>query len=213
MVTEFRKISRRTILSVIIALPLLGSLATSSSVLAAQPIILVMGDSISAEYGLPRGTGWVALLSSKLKSHTVVNASISGETTAGGLSRLPALLEKHRPAMVIIELGANDALRGMPLVSTRQNLATMIEQSRAVKAKVLLTGMQLPPNYGGYAKSFASLFPELAQEKKIGLVPFLLEGIAQDLRYFQADRIHPTEQAQAVLLSNVWPVLQKMIGK
>jgi acyl-CoA thioesterase I len=204
---------RRQVLSMIMALPLLSALAASPQPAAAQPVILVVGDSISAEYGLARGSGWVALLSTQVSSHTIVNASISGETTAGGLTRLAALLAKHEPSIVILELGANDALRGMALSSTRQNLASMIDQSKAKKVQVLLLGMQLPPNYGQYAKTFAGLYAELAKEKKVALVPFLLEGIAQDIRYFQSDRIHPTAQAQPKLLANVLPELQKLLRK
>ncbi len=183
------------------------------------PIILVLGDSLSAEYGLRRGTGWVALLEKKLagdkKTARVVNASISGDTTSGGRSRLPGLLAQYRPGTVVIELGGNDALRGLPLDMTEKNLAAMTQASKKAGAKVLLLGMQVPPNYGdAYASGFANLFPRVARTEKVALVPFLLKGIADGddpLANFQADRIHPNEPSQAKLLANVWPELKKLI--
>jgi len=173
------------------------------------PVVLVLGDSLSAEYGIKRGSGWVQLLSERLQQQKfrwqVVNASVSGETTSGGRSRLPVLLQQHRPRIVIIELGANDGLRGLSLNVTRQNLLAMIQDAQQSRAKVLLVGMQLPPNFGAsYTRDFADLFRRLAKERKTALVPFLLEGIAADLSYFQEDRIHPNEKAQARLLDNVW---------
>ena len=181
--------------------------------------ILVVGDSLSAEYGLKRGTGWVALLeqqlSSERKNAKVINASISGETTSGGRSRLPALLAQHRPTTVVIELGGNDALRGLPLDMTEKNLITMTQSSKKTGAKVLLVGMQVPPNYGdAYSTGFANLFPKVAQTEKVALVPFFLKGIAdaQDpVANFQADRIHPNEPSQAKMLANVWPELKKLL--
>ena len=181
--------------------------------------ILVLGDSLSAEYGLKRGTGWVALLEKRLEQEghrlAVVNASISGDTTAGGLSRLPALLAQHQPQLVVIELGGNDALRGMPLQSTRSNLRTMVAQCKARGAKVLLLGMQMPPNYGpAYAADFAGLYQETAKAEKVGLVPFFLKGVADGPtadQLFQSDRIHPLEAAHPTLLNNVWPALLKLI--
>ncbi len=172
-------------------------------------VVLVLGDSLSAEYGIKRGSGWVKLLSERLEQKKfrwqVVNASVSGETTSGGRSRLPALLQQHRPRIVIIALGANDGLRGLALSATRQNLLSMIQAVQQSGAKVLLVGMQLPPNFGAsYTHDFAHLFPQLAKERKTALVPFLLEGIAADLSYFQDDRIHPNEKAQVHLLGNVW---------
>lgn len=186
---------------------------------SALPTVLVVGDSLSAEYGLRRGTGWVALLQARLQSGSVraqvVNASISGDTTSGGRSRLPALLQQHRPQLVVIELGGNDALRGLPLAMTRENLENMARQAQQSGAKVLLVGMQVPPNYGSdYANRFASLFAEVARERKTGLVPFLLKGVADaddPTQLFQRDRIHPTEQAQPTLLDNVWPALRKQL--
>ena len=181
--------------------------------------ILVLGDSLSAEYGLKRGSGWVALLEQRLRAEniaaTVVNASISGDTTAGGRSRLGALLAQHRPSHVLIELGANDALRGLPLQLTEDNLNQMTQAAQKAGARVLLIGMQMPPNYGlGYSARFASLFASVAKANKALLVPFLLKGIADapdSSRLFQADRLHPREEAQALILDNVWPDLQKLL--
>ncbi len=182
---------------------------TATAAASRAPVVLVLGDSLSAEYGIKRGSGWVQLLSERLEQQKfrwqVVNASLSGETSSGGRSRLPALLQQHRPRIVIIELGANDGLRGLSLDATRQNLRTMIQAAQQSGARVLLVGMQLPPNFGiSYTRDFADLFRQLAKERKTALVPFLLEGIAADLSYFQDDRIHPNEKAQARLLDNVW---------
>jgi len=182
--------------------------------------ILVVGDSISAEYGLQRGQGWVALLAQRLQQvkspYQVQNASISGDTTSGGLSRLPALLKEHRPAVVIIELGANDALRGLPLKDARANLTAMVRAAKAAGAKVLLLGMQVPPNFGAsYQRDFAAMFAEVAQAEKASLVPFLLKGVAEqpDIEnWFQADRIHPQAKGHPLLLDNVWPILKPMLG-
>ncbi|MFN6184211.1 MAG: arylesterase [Burkholderiales bacterium] len=182
---------------------------TATAAASRAPVVLVLGDSLSAEYGIKRGSGWVQLLSERLEQQKfrwqVVNSSVSGETSSGGRSRLPALLQQHRPRIVIIELGANDGLRGLSLDATRQNLRTMIQAAQQSGARVLLVGMQLPPNFGiSYTRDFADLFRQLAKERKTALVPFLLEGIAADLSYFQDDRIHPNEKAQARLLDNVW---------
>ena len=182
---------------------------TATAAASQAPVVLVLGDSLSAEYGIKRGSGWVQLLSERLEQQKfrwqVVNASVSGETSSGGRSRLPALLQQHRPRIVIIELGANDGLRGLSLDATRQNLRTMIQAAQQSGARVLLVGMQLPPNFGiSYTRDFADLFRQLAKERKTALVPFLLEGIAADLSYFQDDRIHPNEKAQVRLLDNVW---------
>lgn len=181
--------------------------------------ILVVGDSLSAEYGISRGSGWVALLEQRLAREKiaagVVNASISGDTSSGGRSRLPALLQQHRPTHVVIELGGNDALRGLPLAMTRENLAQMARSARAAGARVLLVGMQVPPNYGRrYGDDFAALFGSVATAEKAALVPFLLEGVANAPNaeaLFQSDRIHPTEQAHPVMLDNVWPVLAPLL--
>ena len=186
---------------------------------AGAPVILVVGDSLSAEYGLKRGTGWVPLLERRLASEKiaarVVNASISGDTTSGGRSRLPALLQQHKPSLVVLELGANDALRGLPLAMTDQNLSTMADLARKSGARVLVVGMQVPPNYGSdYAQRFSGLFEQVAKRHQAGLVPFLLAGIADapdPLQWFQSDRIHPRAEAQPRMLDNVWPELKKML--
>jgi acyl-CoA thioesterase I len=181
--------------------------------------ILVVGDSLSAEYGLKRGTGWVPLLEKQLggdsKNVKVVNASISGDTTSGGRSRLAPLLAQHKPSIVVIELGANDALRGLPLDMTEKNLATMTQAAKKAGARVLLLGMQMPPNYGAkYAATFNELYSKVAKAENVPLVPFFLTGVAdvQDApSLFQSDRIHPNEKAQATMLANVWPELKKLI--
>ena len=199
----------------------MAGLSQAQSTLKAKPIatILVVGDSLSAEYGLKRGTGWVALLEQRLKAEkipaAVVNASISGDTTAGGRSRLPALLKQHQPALVIIELGGNDALRGLPLPSTADNLRAMVQMGKTRGAKVLLIGMQVPPNYGqNYTQQFTQTYKELARSQQVALVPFFFKGIADvpdAMQWFQADRIHPTEAAQALMLNNVWPMVKKQL--
>jgi acyl-CoA thioesterase-1 len=186
---------------------------------AAQPVILVVGDSLSAEYGLPRGKGWVALLDQRLAQEkrpaTVINASISGDTTSGGRSRLPALLKQHQPSLVILELGANDALRGLPLGMTRDNLQAMARAAKATGAKVLVVGMQVPPNYGRqYSDDFSALFASVAKAEETGLVPFLLKGVADAPNaeaMFQPDRIHPREQAHPIMLANVWEGLKPLL--
>ncbi len=182
--------------------------------------VLIVGDSLSAEYGLPRGAGWVALLEQRLAQHKlpvrVVNASISGDTSAGGRSRLPALLQEHRPELLVIELGGNDALRGLPLATTRANLAAMVQAGKAAGARVLVIGMQVPPNYGRrYADDFEALFVQVSRAEGAALVPFLLEGVADVAdaqRLFQPDRIHPNEQAHPIMLDNVWPRLRSMLS-
>ena len=187
--------------------------------LAKERSLLVVGDSLSAEYGLPRGSGWVALLAQQLvqekSSWRVINASISGDTTSGGRSRLPALLQQHQPGIVIIELGANDALRGFSMKMTEDNLQEMIKACQAMGAKVLLVGMQVPPNYGAdYAAQFSQLFIRLSKTHKTAVVPFLLKGIADvpnAAEWFQADRIHPNAAAHPRMLANVWPALKKLL--
>ncbi|WP_425914689.1 arylesterase [Pseudomonas sp. GWSMS-1] len=178
--------------------------------------VLVVGDSISAAFGLDTRQGWVALLEKRLIEqgfdHRVVNASISGDTSAGGAARLPALLTEHQPELVIIELGGNDGLRGQPPVQLQQNLAAMVEQSQKVGAKVLILGMQLPPNYGvRYTTAFAAVFPKVATETGAELVPFVLEGIGGVPSMMQRDGIHPAAEAQPRLLDNVWPMLKPML--
>lgn len=199
----------------------LGAAVGSSGAWAkTTPSILVVGDSISAEYGLPRGTGWVALLEKRLaeqKIQAVVhNASISGDTTSGGRSRLAGLLGFYQPTLVVIELGGNDALRGLPLQSTEDNLRQMTETAQKAGAKVLLVGMQVPPNYGrDYANRFQSTFEKVAKSEKTGLVPFLLKGVADapdPVALFQPDRIHPKAEAHPTLLNNVWPELKKLLN-
>jgi acyl-CoA thioesterase I len=181
--------------------------------------IVVVGDSLSAEYGLRRGTGWVALLEKRLASEKIVakviNASISGDTTSGGRSRIAALLVAHKPTHVVIELGGNDALRGLPLSMTEANLSAMTEAAQKQGAKVLLLGMQVPPNYGAeYSAKFAATFENVAKARKVPLVPFFLTGvadIAEPLKFFQADRIHPNETAHPLMLDNVWPTFKKLL--
>lgn len=174
---------------------------------------LVVGDSISAAFGLDTAQGWVALLQKRLdqqgRSIHVVNASISGDTSAGGLARLPALLAKHRPALVMIELGGNDGLRGTPLTQLQQNLANMIAASKSSGAQVMLLGMRLPPNYGKrYTEGFAGVYEQLAATHQVPLLPFFLEGVGGVPGLMQADGIHPTADAQLRLLDNLWPLLE-----
>ncbi|MCP1647722.1 acyl-CoA thioesterase-1 [Pseudomonas nitroreducens] len=183
---------------------------------AAAQTLLVVGDSISAGLGLDTSQGWVSLLDKRLKEqgfgYKVVNASISGDTTAGGLARLPALLSEQKPALVVIELGGNDGLRGMAPAQLQQNLASMVDQSRQAGAKVILLGMRLPPNYGQrYTDAFAKVFDSVASEQKIALVPFFLEGVGGVQDMMQADGIHPAQVAQAKLLDNVWPTLKPLL--
>jgi len=183
---------------------------------SASKTLLVLGDSISAEYGLPRDSGWVSLLQTRLSDDklpvSVVNASISGETTAGGLTRLPALLQQHKPAVLIIELGGNDGLRGLSLAATQANLREMIKSADRIGARVLLLGMRVPPNYGpDYSKRFAAMYQGLARERNVKLVPFLFAGLEDTERFFQQDRIHPNQRAQTVMLDNVWPSLRSLL--
>jgi len=186
-------------------------------VLANQGTLLIMGDSLSAAYGVQTEEAWVALLKERLKEQDlagweVVNASISGETTDGGLRRLPDLLDRHQPDIVMIELGGNDGLRGFPPQVIRRNITRMIEQSQDMNASVVLVGMQIPPNYGErYTQAFAAIFPELAEDFNTSLVPFFLDGIYDQPDMMQDDEIHPTASAQGQLLDNVWPVLEPML--
>ena len=196
--------------------------AAGSAVAQARPAaakVLVVGDSLSAEYGLPRGSGWVALLEARLAREgvaaTVINASISGDTTSGGRSRLPALLAQHKPSVVVLELGGNDALRGLPLDATQANLAAMARASKTAGARVLITGMAVPPNYGRqYGEAFTALFATVAKAEGAALVPFLLAGVADGPdaeKMFQADRIHPKAEAHPRMLANVWPLLRPLL--
>lgn len=185
---------------------------------APGPTIVVLGDSLSAAYGIRVEEGWVSLLQKRLTSqgygYRVVNASVSGETTAGGLARLPRALELHRPAIVILELGGNDGLRGLSLDQVRTNLDSMIRQSRAAGARVLLTGMRVPPNYGpGYTEKFHGLFADLAKRYRLPLVPFLMENVALEKSLMQADGLHPNERGQPLLLDEIWPQLLPLLER
>ena len=221
---------RRHFSAVAVLAALAGSSLYNAAAVAATPspgnrpapgttVILVVGDSLSAEYGIRRGSGWVALLEQRLVAEKiaarVVNASISGDTTSGGRSRLDALLSQHRPTHVVIELGGNDAIRGLPLQMTQDNLAHMTQAAQQTGARVLLVGMQVPPNYGqDYARRFAEMFGQVAKGNKAALVPFFLKGIADAVdsaKWFQPDRIHPKEEAHPLMLDNVWPELRKLL--
>ncbi|WP_046804972.1 arylesterase [Achromobacter sp. LC458] len=200
----------------VMALPAHAQTAVSAPG-SAPRTVLVVGDSLAAEYGIKRGTGWVPLLAARVSEqypkYQVVNASISGDTTSGGVARLPALLRQHAPAVVVLELGSNDALRGLSLTMTEQNLRTMAQAAKQAEAKVVIVGMQIPPNYGrDYSQRFAQLFSTVAKNENARLVPFLMEGMATNRAMFQADGIHPNEDAQAQLLDNVWPTLQPLLN-
>ncbi|KQN69321.1 GDSL family lipase [Duganella sp. Leaf61] len=190
--------------------------AAAASAHSAPKTVLVLGDSLSAEYGLARGTGWVALAEKKVKDQKldaeIVNASVSGETTSGGRSRLPALLTKHKPALVVIELGANDGLRGLPVAAAQANLKAMADTAGKSGAKVMLIGMRIPPNYGrDYSDKFYAMYGTLSRELKAPLVPFMLDGVAEKTEMFQPDRLHPLAEAHPTILNNIWPVLEKSI--
>ena len=194
-----------------LATSLLGALAPGSAT-AATPRILIVGDSLSAGYGIRQDAAWPQLLARRLGGeYSVVNASISGETTAGGRSRLPALLRQHAPAVVLIALGANDGLRGLSLVQMRDNLQAMVAAARGAGARVPIAGMRMPPNYGAYADAFFPTFGDVARRERVPLIPFLLDGIAERSELFQADGLHPTAEAQARILDNVWPALAPLI--
>lgn len=224
MDTTIRK-NRRAALAALLS----GALAATTAGLACaaappdttppgQPVIVVLGDSLSAEYGLPRDTGWVALLRQRLAAeridYSVANASVSGDTTSGGRARLPAVLERLKPAIVVVELGANDALRGVPLATTERNLREIVGDAQRARAKVVLVGMYVPPNYGpDYTQQFHGIYTKLSKDLRVPLVPFLLAGIENKPEMFQADQIHPTRQAQGVLLDNVWPSLRPLLAK
>jgi acyl-CoA thioesterase-1 len=197
----------------------LASVSANGAAPAETPVILVFGDSISAGYGLAHvERGWVALLQTRLKDqeygYQVVNASVSGETTAGGLARLPRALSLHQPKIVILELGGNDGLRALPVAQMRANLARMADLAAAAGAKVLLLGMRMPPNYGpDFTEQFRSSYSDLARDKKLPLVPFLLDDIALFPALMQADGVHPNEQGQPKLLDNVWPALKPLLHR
>ena len=198
-----------TLVKNVIAMALFCLLISFITLAKANPTILLMGDSLSAEYGLQRGSGWAKILERQLQdqgsSWSIFNASISGETTAGGLSRLPKLLTQEKPGIVMIELGANDALRGLSITQTESNLRKMIALSKLSGARVMLFGMQIPPNYGqDYARKFKDIYLRLAAQENIELIPFFLAGVATQRDLFQADNIHPNEKAQILLYKNVW---------
>ncbi|WP_018716249.1 arylesterase [Brachymonas chironomi] len=210
--------NRRLFLS---TLALAGLSAPWHGLQAATPgKVLVVGDSLSAEYGLARGSGWVALMQQQLQadkiSASIHNASISGDTSAGGRARLPGLLQQHKPAVVVIELGANDALRGLSLDKTLDNLDSMVYMARQTGARVLLLGIQVPPNYGAdYTRRLTETYARIARERKVALVPFLLKGVGDVTnarQYFQADGIHPNASAQPIIMRNVLPELKKLLA-
>lgn len=183
---------------------------------AAEKSIVVFGDSLSAAYGIAQSRGWVALLAERLKrerpEYSVVNASISGETSGGGLARLDAVLAKHRPQVLVLELGANDGLRGLPVAQMKKNLAAMVERAKKSGARVLVVGMRLPPNYGpDYTQSFEAAFAEVAKQQRVALLPFLLENIAEKPELFQHDAIHPTAEAQPAIERRVWEALKPLL--
>lgn len=180
-----------------------------------RPTLLVMGDSLSAAYGIEQELGWVHLLEQRLDGKVrVINASISGETTSGGASRLPDLLRQHEPELVLLELGGNDGLRGLPPRQMRANLASMIEESLDAGAQVLLLGIDIPPNYGqAYRDAFRSTYTQLAEEYEVPLVPFILEDIALETTLMQGDGIHPTAAAQPIILENIWPELESLLAR
>ena len=191
-------------------------LAVSANAYSAPKTLLVVGDSLSAEYGIARGSGWVALLERKLQAQkiaaSIVNASVSGETTSGGRTRLPALLTKHKPDIVVIELGANDGLRGLPVTAADANLRAMVSAARKAEAQVLLVGMQIPPNYGrDYADKFSAMYGAISRDEKVPLAPFMLAGVAEKADLFQADRLHPLATAHPVILNNIWPSLAPLL--
>lgn len=196
----------------------LGILLATLPSLAAAPKVMVFGDSLAAAYGLAPAQGWVALLDARLKHRTppatLVNASISGETTRGGLSRIGADLAAHKPNLVLLELGGNDGLRGLPLRESRTNLASIIRIIRKANADVILAGIQIPPNYGlDYAREFRDMYPELAKQFKLPPVPFLLDGIAENRDLFQPDGLHPNAAAQQRILDNIWPSVEHALRK
>jgi acyl-CoA thioesterase-1 len=201
----------------VLLIALLGiAIASPTPATAEERTILVLGDSISAAYGIEPEQGWVQLLQDRLDAkapgYSVVNASISGETTGGGLARLPGALERHEPEVVIVELGGNDGLRGYPITRIRDNLARMVELAQDAGARVLLVGMLIPPNYGDrYLEAFRGAFREVADDAGVPLIPFLLEGIATDDGLMQEDGIHPEAEAQPMLLENLWPALARML--
>lgn len=212
----FRLFSKSKI--ALISLCFSGFVAWCLPALAADPVVLIYGDSLSAAYGLPQSQGWAALLEKKIAEekfpHRIVNASISGETTAGGLTRLDAVLAKSQPSIVILELGANDGLRGLPIQSTRSNLNIMLQKIKKTGAKVLLLGMKMPPNYGArYTAEFSETYSQLAKSHQTALVPFMLENIAAKPELIQQDGLHPNALGQPIILNNIWPHLKPLLNK
>ena len=212
----------RSIMRVVLLSPLLLGLSClillTAPVYAASNSILIYGDSLSAAYEIPQQLGWVSLLQQRLEDqhypYKVINASVSGETTSGGLSRLSATLNEHQPNIVILELGANDGLRGLPLTEMKANLAQIIEQSKKSGAKVLIIGMRIPPNYGPkYSQSFTQKYQQLSQEFKVPRVPFMLQGMENRLELIQDDGLHPNVQGQPIILENIWPQLKLILKK
>lgn len=204
-------------LSVVGGLPIAAN-ASNTSGAKDEPVILVVGDSLSAGYGIDIKQGWVALLEQRLRTqgygYRVVNASVSGETSVGARGRLQKLLELHRPSIMILEIGANDGLRGLPIAQTKDNLAAMLIQAKNVGARVVVAGMQMPPNYGAkYTQEFAAVFVDTTREHRQTLIPFFLDGVALDMNLVQADGLHPTAAAQPRLLDNVWQPLQPLLTK
>jgi acyl-CoA thioesterase-1 len=208
----------RSLFLALIRQALLAASLLSVAPAFAAGTVLVFGDSLSAAHGIASQQGWVHLLGERLaragQPWRVVNASVSGETTAGGLRRLPEDLKRHKPSIAVIELGANDGLRGQPVANIRSNLEQMIRLTRAARAEPVLVGIMIPPNYGiDYAREFQELYADLAKKNKVALVPFLLEGIADKPDMFQSDQLHPTALAQSRILDNVWPALEPLLGK
>ena len=212
----------RSIMRVVLLSPLLLGLSCliflTAPVYAASNSILIYGDSLSAAYEIPQQLGWVSLLQQRLEDqhypYKVINASVSGETTSGGLSRLSATLNEHQPNIVILELGANDGLRGLPLTEMKANLAQIIEQSKKSGAKVLIIGMRIPPNYGPkYSQSFTQKYQQLSHEFKVPRVPFMLQGMENRLELIQDDGLHPNVQGQPIILENIWPQLKLILKK
>jgi acyl-CoA thioesterase-1 len=200
-----------------VLLPISALPATPAAAAPSGPVILVLGDSLSAGYGLSVNQGWVSLLQARLRNqgygHRVVNASVSGETTTGALARLPRALELHRPMLVIVELGGNDGLRGLPVAQLRNNLDRIVQTCLAAGARVIVTGIRIPSNYGpDYTEKFHAVYAEVAKARRTSLVPFFMAGVANDDSLFQPDGIHPNASAQPRLLENVWPVLMPLLG-
>jgi len=209
---------RLTLRQILPTVTLLVLALFTPSAYSASKAVLVLGDSLSAEYGLVRGTGWVALLQKRLEQNhiptPIINASISGETTSGGRTRLPALLQEYKPSVVVVELGANDGLRGLSLPAAEGNLRAIVSASRKAGATVLLLGMQIPPNYGSeYTKAFAATYLKIAKDTKSPLVPFFLERVALKPELLQPDQLHPTAEAQPAILDTIWPYFKPLLVK